>query len=412
MRTLYQSIGTLLISAAILLAGGGLLSTLISVRAGLEGFPLVAIGMMTSAYYIGFTAGCFGTPYLVKRVGHIRVFAALSALVAAAVLSHAVFVNIPLWVFLRLAVGFSFAGLYILIESWINERSNNQNRGKILSVYRMVDLGAVTAGQFMLTLADPKDFVLFSLVAILISLSIFPISLTEAEAPLPVSKTSLDLKKLIKVSPLAVVGVVCVGLSNGAFWGIAPVFVQQLGHPIFVVSTFMSIAIFGGALLQWPVGVLSDKIGRRTILVLVALCSAGSGFYLWQYSANSLNTLLIGGFLYGVFAMQIFGLCAAHANDYAQPDEFVTISSGLLMLYGLGSILGPFFAPIIMALTTPQTLFAFTACVHLSLAVYGLYRQTIRSEAEGTDDFVALPIRISPAMFRIDPRHILRKKKK
>ncbi len=411
MRTIFNSIGTLLISAAILLAGGGLLSTLIAVRAGLEGFPFMAIGIMASAYYIGFTAGCFGTPYLVKRAGHIRVFAALSALVAAIVLSHAIFVNIPLWIVLRCATGFSFAGLYILIESWINERSSNKNRGKVLSIYRVVDLGAVTAGQFMLTIADPKEFILFSLVAILICLSIFPISLTKAEAPLPISDTKLNLKKLIKVSPLAVAGVVCVGLANGAFWGIAPVFVQQLGHPMIIVSTFMSVAIFGGALLQWPVGVLSDKFGRRSILLLVTLGSMGSGIFLWQYSAQSLHALVFGGFLYGVFGMQIFGLSAAHANDYAKPDEFVAISGGLLMLYGLGSIIGPFLAPIIMTLSTPQSLFVFTACVHASLVVYGLYRRTRRDEIDDTDDYVAIPNRTTPAIFRLDPRYILRMKK-
>ena len=183
----------------------------------------------------------------------------------------------------------------------------------------------------MLTIADPKEFVLFSLVAILLCLAIFPISLTKAEAPLPVAKTSLNIKKLIKVSPLAVAGVLCVGLANGAFWGIAPVFVQQLGHPMIVVSIFMSISIFGGALLQWPVGVLSDKFGRRPVLVLAALGSAASGMFLWQYSAQSMSALLIGGFLYGVFGMQIFGLSAAHANDYAKSDEFVAISGGAIV---------------------------------------------------------------------------------
>ncbi len=393
------------------MAGGGLLSTLIAVRAGMEDFPLIVIGIMTSAYYIGFTAGCFGTPYLVKRVGHIRVFSALSALIAAAVLSHAIFVNIPLWIILRIAVGFSFAGLYILIESWINERSSNANRGKVLSIYRMVDLGAVTAGQFMLTISDPKDFVLFSLVAILVCLSIFPISLTKAEAPLPVSKTSLNLRKLIKVSPLAVVGVLSVGLANGAFWGIAPVFVQQLDHPMIVVSIFMSVAIFGGAIMQWPFGVLSDKFGRRPILVLVTLGSVASGVALWLYSTQSLFALLGGGFLYGVFGMQIFGLSAAHANDYANPDEFVAVSGGLLMLYGLGSIVGPLLAPIIMELSSPQSLFAYTACIHFGLAIYGIYRRTSREKIENTDDFVPISIRSTPAIFKLDPRNILRKKR-
>ena len=173
MKTVLSSVGALLVSAAVLLMGGGLLSTLIAVRANLEEFPVFAIGLMTSGYFAGFIAGCLLTPVLVKRVGHVRVFAALSSLVAATTLIHALSIYIPLWVFLRVIAGFAFAGLYMLIESWINEQAPNQMRGQVMSVYRMVDLTAITAGQFMLTLADPGGFVLFSLVAICISLAIF-----------------------------------------------------------------------------------------------------------------------------------------------------------------------------------------------------------------------------------------------
>jgi len=206
MKTILSSIGALLLSAAILLAGGGLMSTLVAIRAADEGFPLVAIGLMTSGYYAGFIAGCLATPFLVKRVGHVRVFAALSALTAAAALTHVIAINIPVWFVLRIITGFSFAGLYMLIESWINEQAPNEKRGQVLSIYRMVDLGAVTAGQFMLTLADPKDFVLFSLVAICICAAVIPISLSTSKAPIAVSNTSLNMKKLIKTSPYAVAG--------------------------------------------------------------------------------------------------------------------------------------------------------------------------------------------------------------
>ena len=203
-----------------------------AVSAELNGFSLIAIGFLSSAYFAGFMAGCLTTPYLVKRVGHVRVFAALSSLVAACALTHMLLINVPSWAVLRALTGFSFAGLYMLIESWINEQTPNDKRGQVLSIYRMVDLAAITVGQFLLTLADPKDFVLFSLVAILISLAIFPISLSTSKAPMTVTSTKLNIKKLIKICPLAVVGCFAVGLSSGAFWGVAPVFVQQLGHPV------------------------------------------------------------------------------------------------------------------------------------------------------------------------------------
>lgn len=412
MKTVLSSIGALLISAAILLAGGGLLSTLVAIRAEAEGFPLIAIGLLTSAYYVGFIAGCLGTPFLVKRVGHVRVFAALSALTAAAALTHVIAVNIPVWLILRVLTGFSFAGLYMLIESWINEQAPNEKRGQVLSVYRMVDLGAVTAGQFMLTLADPKEFVLFSLVAICICAAIFPISLSTSKAPLAVTKTSLDLKKLIKTSPYAVMGCFAVGLANGAFWGVAPVFVQQLGHPVIVVSIFMSVAIACGALLQWPVGWISDRVGRRAVMIFMSFLSVEAGLFLWQYAAQSQTMLLIGAALFGAFAMQIFGLAAAHANDFAEADEFVTISGGLLLIYGIGSVFGPSLASVVMSLQGPSAMFAFTAFAHLILALYGLWRVLKGEPVPDAADFVSMPRpRSMMLVLRTDPRNLLKRKK-
>ncbi len=412
MRAVLSSIGALLISAAILLAGGGLLSTLIAIRAEVEGFPLVAIGLLTSAYFVGFIGGCIGTPYLVKRVGHVRVFAALSALTAAATLTHVLVINVPTWLILRVITGFSFAGLYMLIESWINEQAPNEKRGQVLAIYRMVDLGAVTAGQFMLTLADPKDFILFSIVAICISMAIFPISVSTSKAPVAVSQTSLNLKKLIKTSPLAVAGCFAVGLSNGSFWGVAPVFVKQLGHPIIVVSTFMSLAIAAGAFLQWPVGALSDKLGRRIMIIIMSALSVGAGIFLWQYAPLSQTMLLFGGALYGAFAMQLFGLSAALANDYAEPHEFVAISGGLFLIYGIGSVIGPSIAPIVMSLYTASAMFAFTAFVHMGLVFYALYRTSQRKPAEGGDYVNVARPRSMMLILRTDPRNLLKRKKK
>lgn len=413
MRAILSSIGALLVSAAILLAGGGLLATLVAVSAELNGFPLVAIGFLSSAYFAGFMAGCLSTPHLVRRVGHVRVFAALSSLVAACTLSHMLLVNVPSWAVLRALTGFSFAGLYILIESWINEQTPNESRGQVLSIYRIVDLTAITVGQFLLTLADPKSFVLFSLVAILISLAIFPISLSTSKAPVAVSQTKLNIKKLMRVSPLAVVGCFAVGLAGGAFWGVAPVFVQQLGHPILMVSVFMSVVIFAGAVMQWPMGWLSDKIGRRKVLILASIGGMLSGIFLWQLAPISLEMMLIGGMLYGFFAMQVFGMAAAHANDYAQPDEFVSISGGLLLIYGIGSVIGPSIAPIVMSVLGPSSMFAFTASVHAALAIYGLYRLTQRDAPEESDDYVASPRpRAGFLILRTDPRNLLRRKKK
>ncbi len=411
MRAVLGSVGALLISAAILLAGGGLLSTLIAIRAKLEGFPLFSIGLMSSAYYAGFIAGCIYIPHLVKRVGHVRVFAALSALTAAGTLIHVLLINIPVWIALRGIIGFSFAGLYVLIESWINEQSPNEQRGQVLSIYRMVDLAAVTAGQFMLSLAEPSEFILFSVVAICICLAIFPISISTAKAPNAVTETSLNLKKLIRVSPLASIGCFAVGMTNGAFWGVAPIFVTELGHNVLMVSTFMSVVIFAGAMLQWPVGWLSDKMGRRQLILIISLCAVASGIFLWLFAAQSSQMMLVGGALYGFFAMQVFGLCAAHANDRAEPHEYVAISGGLLLIYGVGSIFGPMAGALAMNGFGPTALFAYTAIIHLIFAAYTLYRSIRIAAPDDSASYVAVARpRSMTIMRRIDPR--VRRKKK
>jgi len=361
MRAVLGSVGALLISAAILLAGGGLLSTLIAVRANEAGFPLPAIGLMTSVYYAGFIAGCIYAPRLVKRVGHVRVFAALSAPTAAGALTHALLINIPVWVLLRGVIGFSFAGLYVLIESWINEAAPNEQRGQVLSIYRMVDLAAVTAGQFMLSIPDPQGFVLFAIVAICICLAIFPISLSTAKAP----------------------------------------------------QTFMSVVIFAGAIMQWPVGWLSDKFGRRALILIISLAAAGAGVFLWAFSGQSKIMMLTGGMLYGLFAMQVFGLCAAHANDRAEPNEFVAVSSGLFLIYGVGSVVGPSVGAIAMSRLGPNYLFAYTAAIHTLLAIYTLYRISMSAAPDDSADYIAVARPRSIAIIRrMDPRIRRRRNRK
>jgi MFS family permease len=301
----------------------------------------------------------------------------------------------------------------MLIESWINEQSPSEKRGQVLSIYRMVDLIAVTIGQFLLNAADPKEYILFSVVAILISLAIFPISLSTSNAPMAVTSTKLNIKKLIKISPLAVAGCFAVGLSSGAFWAVAPVFVQKLGYPVLMVSIFMSVVVFSGAIMQWPIGWLSDKIGRRIVIIFVSVGGAVSGLFLWQFSPDSISLMILGGALYGMFAMQIFGMSAAHANDYAMSDEFVSVNGGLLLIYGIGSVIGPSVAPVVMTFAGPSAMFAYTALIQFLLALYGIYRLTQRDAPKESNDYVAMPRpRAALLILRSDPRNLLRRKKR
>ncbi len=405
MRQALLTIASLLLAASILLAGNGLQGTLLAVRADIAGFALPLIGFLLSAYFVGFIAGCRYAPRLIARVGHIRTFTALASIASASALAHAIFVDPPFWMFLRAISGFCFAGLYMIIESWINEKASNKNRGGVLSVYRVVDLSATTAGQLLLTMSDPAGFVLFALISILISISLVPIAMTTSVAPAPVIAAQLNLQKMYRVSPLAVIGAFSVGAANGAFWAVGPVFVQRLGYDIGAIATFMSAAIIGGALSQWPLGFLSDKTDRRLVIVLISALCAVSGLFLSVFAATSFPALLIGASLFGFFAMPLFGLSAAHANDHAEPGEFVAISGGLFLLYGAGSIIGPIIGPALMELFGTQALFQYTAAVHALLVLFGLYRMTRRRAPQGDDksDYVPVP-RTTPNVFELDPR--------
>ena len=396
------SLGPLLISVGILLAGGGLQNTLVSVRGGIEGFALEALGFVMAGYYAGFVLGCMMAANMVRRVGHIRVFAALAAIAAAASLIYAIEPGTVLWFFLRFVIGFCFAGLYTIIESWINERSTNENRGQVLSIYRMVDFGAVTIGQYLLLLADPGGFTLFSIVAILIALSLVPVALTPIESPSPPRDAKLDLGKLWRTSPLAVAACFAVGLTNAAFWSIGPVFVQQLGYGPVMVASFMSTAIIAGAATQWPIGYLSDAIDRRKVLLIVAAGAALAGLGLLFFGGLSQSLLLTGGAAYGVFGLALFGLAVTHAADHADVEDFVMVSGGLLLVYGLGSVVGPLVSPLAMQWFGPLALWGYTAVIHMALVAFGLARMIANKPvpASQQEDFVPFTT-TSPAFFEI-----------
>ncbi|PQA87896.1 MFS transporter [Hyphococcus luteus] len=398
-------LSALLIAAFLLISGAGLQGTLLSVRGNIEGFSLVLLGSLMSAYFTGFTIGCQFAPHMVKRVGHIRSFTALASIASAAALAHALAVNPVFWILLRVIAGFCLAGLYMIIESWINEGATNERRGRVLAVYRVVDLSAGTVGQALLATADPADFYLFALVSILISVALVPVALTTTTQPTPITSADIDLKKLFRISPLAAFGCLSVGAANGAYWAVGAVYVQKLGYDIQTVAAFMTTVVVSGALSQWPLGHISDLFDRRILIVAIAALSSAAGVLLALTGGQSEFMLLAGGAAFGFTAMPIFGLAVAHANDRADPHEYVTLAAGLLLLYGAGAIVGPFVAPIIMQNAGPQALFFYTSSVYAALTLFGLYRMR-RSDAtppEEREAYVSVP-RTSPAVFEIDPR--------
>jgi MFS family permease len=405
MRQTLATIASLLLSVAILLAGNGLQSTLLAVRANFEGFSLTQIGLLMSGYNAGLIAGCYLTPHLVRRVGHVRVFAALASLASAIAIAHLLAKAPMIWIVFRVLSGLCLAGLTMVIESWINEKANNANRGKILSVYRIVDFSALTIGQLLLTMADPHGFALFCLVSILVSLSLVPVALTTSVAPQPIHSTHLRLREINTTAPLAVATCLAVGLGNGAFWAVGPAFVQQSGYGTHEIALFMALVIIGGALSQWPLGAWSDRADRRKIIIGVTLFAAAAGVTLWLLSDFSRWLMLISGFTYGCFALALYALAIAHANDNAKHGRFVEISGSLLLVYGVGAVIGPVVAGRTMELIGPQSLFAYTATIHILLVIFGIIRLSREPTYAIADQehFVPVP-RTVPTVFELDPR--------
>lgn len=395
----------ILIAASILLVGNGLQNTLLSVRANFESFSLLITGLLMSAYYVGFILGCRLTPSLVIRVGHIRSFTALASVSSAIALMHVLFVEPVSWVGLRAISGFCFAGMTMILESWMNEKATNENRGSFLSIYRVIDFSATTLGQWLLTLADPKGFALFAAVSVLISVALVPVAMTTIDAPRQLNRAGLNLKKLFAVSPLSAVGTFAVGCSNGAFWAIGPVFVIGLGYSVQETASFMSLVILAGAVSQWPLGRFSDIFDRRKVIIAVGLGACVAGVVGFLLAAQSVNFLLLSAGLFGCFALPLFGLCVAHANDFAAQDEYVEINGGLLLLYGVGAVFAPLMATMMINLVGPSSLFLHTALVHGLFTLYGMYRMTQRATrpAEEQEKYVPVP-RTSPIIFQLDPR--------
>ena len=368
-------VATLLLSASILLAGQGLQATLLPVRASLETFSTFAIGSMGAAYFFGFTLGCLKGGELVRRVGHIRVFLAMSAIASAAPLVHGLVVNPLAWNLLRFLTGFCLASLYLVIESWLNESSDNSNRGLIFSTYTMITLTMMAAGQMMTLLYEPTGLQLFIIASVLFSIGAVPVALSVSPSPAQPARTDIDVRELLTVSPSGAVGCFAAGLATGSFWGLAPIFAGAVGDAVSVAAMFMASVVIGGAVTQWPLGLLSDRFGRRKVLIVVTALAGIAGIVLAAgMSQLDVKSAILLAAAWGGFALPVYSISVAYANDYANPSDYVRMSAGLLFVYGLGAIAGPFIASALMTWYDASGLFWFTAATHVLLVAFITFR--------------------------------------
>lgn len=398
-------VGALLISVALLLMGNGLQGTLLPIRAEIEAFGPVAIGIMGSAYFLGFALGCLSGPIVVGRVGHIRTFTAATALASTVALAHALITEPWAWWPLRALTGFAFAILYMVIESWLNERATNETRGTVMSIYTVINLTVIMAGQMLLTLYSPASFAPFALASILVSLAALPVALTTSLAPAPLQSTKIRILRLYRISPVGFMGAFTVGLGNGAFWSLAPLFATGSGLDINGVAAFMSLVVLGGAIGQYPLGKLSDRTDRRRVILAAAVGVVLMGGLLPFVTVMFVPGLYVGAFLFGLTAMPVYALAVAHMNDFVESDGFVEASSGMLMIYAAGAVVGPMIASWATGLAGTVLLFPYIAVVYAGFAAFVVARMRVRSapHPDVRPDFVATA-GTSPTINTLDPR--------
>jgi MFS family permease len=359
--------------------GSGLQGVLIPIRGQLAEFPTVLLGGLGTVYYIGFVTGCILLPRTVRRVGHIRCYSALAAIAASLALLHAMVVAPSAWLLFRLLVGVCFAGLFMVTESWLNDQTTQENRGRVLGFYMVVTWLGVISGKMLFSVSLSDDFHLFALASVAVGLSLVPIALTDGAVPAIPQPSRIRFWELYHTAPVGLIGCIAVGLANGAFWSFGPLFGQDRFGPGLGVSLFLTACVVGGAISQWPIGRISDHMDRRWVVFLLCAVSTATGLLLaWNPANSGPATYFLAG-LFGVASLSIYSVCIAHANDRADPSNYVDVSSYLLLAFGTGAILGPFIAGMFISAIGISSLFVFTASVEAALAVFVLVR--IRNEA-------------------------------
>jgi MFS family permease len=369
----------LLLGMGVLMLGAGLQATLLGVRATLEHFPTFATGLVMACYYVGYSVGSIAAPVLVHRVGHVRVFAALTSLACATILLQGAWITPIVWALLRVASGFCFAGIYVVAESWLNDRASNRNRGSLLAIYMLVLYGGLGAGQFLLNLSDPGGPYLFMLIAGLIAIALVPMALSAEHAPEITVPSTLSMRELYSISPLGTAAVAVSGMVSGTLFGLGPVYGGLLGLEPSAIANFMAASILAAVITQWPIGRLSDRAERRTVLVAVCVCGALVAATATAFADARPARLIVFSALFGGLALTLYSLACSNLNDHLHASQRVSASSSIILVNGAGAVVGPIVIAAFMQPFGPQAYFAGLSVLMALLAVFGVWRKHKRA---------------------------------
>ncbi|MEM9473836.1 MAG: MFS transporter [Pseudomonadota bacterium] len=375
----------LFLGLLLLMLGNGMQGTLLGIRGGLEGFSTFQMSIVMSAYFVGFLGGSRMAPELIRRVGHVRVFAALGSFVSAALILFPAITDPWAWAVLRVLIGFCFSGVYVTAESWLNNSVDNTNRGKALSLYVIVQMAGITAAQGLVTMGDPGGFILFIIPSVLVSISFAPILLSINPTPAFETTKAMTLRELFQISPLGCVGVFFLGGVFSAQFGMAAVYGTEAGLTVAQISTFIAAIYVGGLLLQYPIGWISDRMDRRVLIMFVSLgggVAAGIGALF-----DSFFAVLMGvSFFVGGLSNPLYALLIAYTNDFLDGDDMAAASGGLIFINGCGAIAGPVITGWMMGVIGPNGFWMFVALMLTSTAAYAAWRMTRRPSTVSTEE--------------------------
>ena len=375
MLTVLRNSWALLLGVMLLMLGNGIQGTLLGIRGKIEGFSAVEMSYVMSAYSAGFLLGSRFAPDMIRRVGHVRVFAALGSLISAILILFPIAPDWMAWAAMRAVIGFSFAGVYITAESWLNASASNETRGQALSAYMICQMIGIIAAQGLMNLRDPGGFDLFVISSILVSVAFTPILLSASPAPSFERITPLPIQHLFRTSPLGCVGLFLLGGVFSALFGMASVWGSEIGLSVKNISIFIGSIYLGGLVLQYPIGWVSDRQDRRSLIMVLSAAGAVVAFagMILPWSMIFLASI---AFFAGGIANPLYSLMVAYVNDYLESDQMAGASAGLLFIYGLGSIGGPLITGWLMALVGPSGFFLFIALLFTATALYALYRMS------------------------------------
>ena len=386
-----RSAWALLFGMFLLMIGNGMQGTLLGIRGEIEGFSTLEMSIVMSAYFAGFLGGSRMAPGMIRRVGHVRVFAALASLISAVMILYPTFADPWVWTLGRVLIGFCFSAVYVTAESWLNDAADNSNRGKALSLYMVVMTVGIVVAQYLLLTADPSGFVLFVIPSVLVSLAVTPILLSISPVPAFDTTKPMTLRELFTVSPLGCVGMFLLGGVFAAQFGMAPVYGTEAGLSVAQISAFVSTFFVGAVLLQYPIGWLSDRFDRRLLILAVAVIGT-VGSVLGLVLGGVFTLLLVSAFVVGGMSNPLYSLLLAHTNDFLDHDDMAAASGGLVFINGLGAVFGPLIVGALMERVGPSGFYMFTGVLFAVLVGYAAFRMTQRPTISVEDTGAYVPM--------------------